>query len=246
MRQSIHICLCCGMDFQKTKYRNGSIPKFCTRICFKEYRLKKRPCFICQICCKEFSVPQTRERKGKVKYCSVKCRIQSTKHQKVISCEVCGKSIIRRPFQERNNWARFCSKTCKGRVMRGQNHSQWIDGRSSISVFFRGNDWQNIADKIRKKALYCCEVCGKSQQENGASLDVNHIEPWHNFTSTKEANRVSNLQAVCKSCHRKVESRMNKQLLLPFFLHVRKTKPLLSECVNAPSLLSAVRRGGQS
>lgn len=120
IRQSSYICLFCGIVFKRTKHGNENIPKFCTSLCFHDYRHANRPHFICLICNKEFSTPPVR--RGTAKYCSDVCRIQGMQYHDIISCEVCGTSIVRRQFQAKKTGVvsvarNILGKLCEERII---------------------------------------------------------------------------------------------------------------------------------
>ncbi len=50
----------------------------------------------------------------------------------------------------------------------------------------------------------------------GISLNVHHIEPFHNFKNSREANKLSNLITLCRPCHSKAEALVpSVQMTLP-------------------------------
>lgn len=98
----------------------------------------------------------------------------------------------------------------------GKNSPLWKGIDSILAAAYRGEGWLLLTERIRKRAKYCCKRCGISESELGRKLDVHHIEPWFNFTDSRQANKIANLQALCQSCHRLVEKRTNVQLCLPY------------------------------
>jgi hypothetical protein len=115
----------------------------------------------------------------------------------------------------------------------GKNHPNWLGGRTFFRrSSYRGPGWKSLAEKVRKRQGYCCKRCGISQFEKGQALDVNHIEPWFNFTETRKANRLSNLEALCRSCHQIIEQKVNRQLCF-FFLPGPKGQPAGDQCYQA-------------
>jgi 5-methylcytosine-specific restriction endonuclease McrA len=63
-----------------------------------------------------------------------------------------------------------------------------------------GRDWPQIRAAILDRDRHRCVACGKA-----GKLDVHHIRPLREFASHVDANHPSNLQAVCKGCHRKLD-----------------------------------------
>lgn len=145
---------------------------------------------------------------------------------------------IRRPEGLRliaHNSGKVCSTACqigwirenpvrKARIsaaMSGAKHPLWQGGKAQLAnASKRGPGWL----KIRLQALDrdgSCVDCGmtrdQSQEVYGRDLDVDHVVPFHNFGSHREANRLSNLACRCRSCHRIAEAkRRGVQMLLPF------------------------------
>jgi hypothetical protein len=103
----------------------------------------------------------------------------------------------------------------------GSNHPNWQGGKSQVnSISHRGPNWQKQRKAALKKCGYKCIDCGMSEAESidkyGCSLDVDHVVPFHNFGNYKDANKVSNLECRCKSCHRKEEAKRGMvQMVLP-------------------------------
>jgi hypothetical protein len=132
--------------------------------------------------------------------------------------------------------AKTCSKECNlawisnneerkkkiGDAFRGPNHPNWQGGKSSLNnVSKRGASWEKIRKKALKRDRHKCVDCGISNdqciEKFGRGLDVDHVVPFHNFSKFKEANRLSNLQCRCSSCHKRAEAkRKNVQMVLPF------------------------------
>ena len=59
--------------------------------------------------------------------------------------------------------------------------------------------WMRLARKIRKRDNYTCNVCDKKP-----SYDVHHIVPYNHSKDDSETNLIT----LCRSCHRKVESKL--------------------------------------
>lgn len=93
----------------------------------------------------------------------------------------------------------------------GENNPNWIDGwsieqfeeRYGISI----DEWNKIAERIRKRDKWTCQLCGKDH-----SIDVHHIIPRSCFPNGDADNSDDNLITVCYSCHASVESKTRKLL----------------------------------
>ncbi len=74
-------------------------------------------------------------------------------------------------------------------------------------------DWEERAERIRARDGYRCRNCGKTQQENGRKLTVDHILPRRWFTDPSGADDPDNLMSRCGSCHGKKTARAERKLL---------------------------------
>jgi DEAD/DEAH box helicase domain-containing protein len=67
-----------------------------------------------------------------------------------------------------------------------------------------GPGWPALRVAVRLRDEYHCQVCGLP--ENGRQHDVHHKQPFRQFTSLAEANRMNNLVTLCPACHRLAEA----------------------------------------
>jgi 5-methylcytosine-specific restriction endonuclease McrA len=134
------------------------------------------------------------------------------------------------------NGNRTCSRVCHLEWIRrnperkakisaaftGHRHPNWQGGKARLnSISRRGTGWQKQRRAALARDRFQCADCGVSEAEcrerYGRGLDVDHIEPFHNFRNSQEANRLRNLVSRCASCHRKAEAkRTGVQMALPF------------------------------
>ena len=70
--------------------------------------------------------------------------------------------------------------------------------------------WKAQSDAARKRDSHTCQHCGITRQEYGRTLDVHHIRRFHDFASAAEANVLSNLITLCRSCHRLADCALRK------------------------------------
>lgn len=69
-------------------------------------------------------------------------------------------------------------------------------------------DWQEIADRIKKKFNYCCERCKRPHNpKKGYTLTVHHLDL--NPTNNKDWN----LAALCQRCHLTIQARVKMDQL---------------------------------
>ena len=219
-------CERCGVVF------SGGAGRFCSRGCYDLHREEHRPS--CKLCGRRVAL------ESRI-YCSMECR-KKDKKAPPIHCRQCGVWFtgLKSPRRSRAGnitWTTdrqktVCSAECKSEffktnqarkekisaAFKGERHPNWMGGRSRTnSVNKRGPTWRVQRKKALKRDNYRCVTCGKTEEENGRSLDVDHIEPFHNFTTSKEANKLSNLRSLCKACHGELDNKWNpgNQMALP-------------------------------
>lgn len=89
------------------------------------------------------------------------------------------------------------------------DHPNWQGGGKRRG--YRGSGWQRIAESVRVMAGRKCEHCGLDESDNGRRLDVNHIVPFHQSKNKSQANKTSNLEALCRSCHMLADAKWRKE-----------------------------------
>jgi DEAD/DEAH box helicase domain-containing protein len=67
-----------------------------------------------------------------------------------------------------------------------------------------GPNWQKQRELARARDMFRCQVCG--EPEGLFEHHVHHKTPFRMFDTTEQANQLTNLITLCKSCHRKVET----------------------------------------
>lgn len=167
------------------------------------------------------------------KYCRQQCYYDARKPAP-LNCKNCGclfsalKSLVR-PCGTRKLVAYGGAGTCSGAchiewiknnperkrkislAFSGSLHPNWQGGKSLLnSVSNRGPNWtaQRAAAIRRDRSCVDCEMTNEQcLQVYGRGLDVDHVTPFHNFTDYRRANRLSNLQSRCASCHRIAEAK---------------------------------------
>lgn len=93
----------------------------------------------------------------------------------------------------------FCSNTCSSRWHSGPNHHQWIDGRSAR--LDRGPLWKKNRLIVLERDGYRCRRCGRSAEESGNWLVVDHFVPLRVALDPDESHDPSNLLTLCLTCH---------------------------------------------
>lgn len=208
-------CHHCGNECDKSEARDrsGKICErsFCNRTCYLGFHSRKLP-WKCPHCGKEKQVsPYYAEHK---KFCSSKCYALS--HDvPARNCKNCNKPFVptiqRGHLTIRTNSRTLCSKECalawisnneerKRKIsiaMTGKNHPLWQGGKSLInSTSNRGPNWKiQSAKALKRDGFKCCD-CKRT-----SGLVVHHKIPFHNFDSHIPANKLPNLETLCRSCH---------------------------------------------
>ena len=227
--QIIRYCANCGKatDRKPTKNRAGNLCEFvyCDRNCYDSHRraLWQSKAEPCQHCGKLYETSD--DAYSKKKYCSHQCRVEDKK-PKPINCIQCGvifsaikfmKKKDGSPRYARVNDQKTCTRECLaeffktdesrkvkiGAAFTADKHPNWRGGTHRGDG--RGAGWHKIAEKCRELHKRTCKRCGKTEQENGRRLDVNHIIPFHQHKNKTQANKQSNLEALCRSCHTKTD-----------------------------------------
>ena len=234
-KSTIQQCRHCSKDILV----NSDWPnrKFCDRGCYDNFRsnIIKDRAENCRYC----NNPIISHSKKKRAYCSEECRNLEAIKLSLKSCIMCGVEFsaikwLRRGDNFgliRDKTKKCCSRECLSEFMKtneerkektkhvGPSHPNWKGG--STRGGSRGHGWAKIAEKCRELHGRKCKRCGKSEAENGRRLDVNHIIPFHQHRNKTAANKQSNLEPLCKSCHVKTDWQYKKenptQIILDIF-----------------------------
>lgn len=156
-------------------------------------------------------------------YCSYACARANRKRPKMlkVKCVNCKKEFQRTTAAVARVKATFCSSACSHAYLREERHHNYRGGHDPN----RGPKWIRLAETIRNRDGYKCGRCGRSQDENGEKLSVDHIRPWRSFTDKTEANATTNLISLCRPCHAvktsRVENKMRRGDMLDFAAYQR-------------------------
>ena len=236
-----HKCAHCDSDVlgkSKNRKRNGEAADhiFCNRQCYDAFRSESRnkpkgECLNCGV-----AITNKTTRNLNPKYCSNTCRLEhkKSKDRHCISCGVWFSSLKWNTSAGRlvaDNTRKTCSKECYiasiknnedrrekiSKAFSGSNHPNWQGGSSYLdNSGFRGANWKMIRIKVLKRDNYKCVSCGISSDDHikkyGCELNINHIIPFHQFGGMTElANKLRNLESLCKSCHTKADWKYRKE-----------------------------------
>jgi len=103
----------------------------------------------------------------------------------------------------------YCSRQCQNRWrsenLVGEKHWGWKGG----GELYYGENWEETRSDVLDRDDRQCQSCGLSDQQHrersGESLHIHHVQPLRSFEGTKRANRLDNLVALCRVCHRRWE-----------------------------------------
>lgn len=234
-KNTIHQCEHCSKEIEvNSEWPNR---RYCNRACYDSFRRRQieKRANECKACKKPIIAHSTKSRA----YCSMECRSQHAISLCLKECKVCSVKFSAIKWLKRGGGfglvrdkeKKCCSRECLSIFMRaneerkektkhvGSNHPNWKGGSHKGGK--RGADWLKIAQRCRELHGRVCKHCGKTELENGRKLDVNHIIPFHQHRNKTAANKQSNLEALCKSCHTAADWKYRKenptQVLLDIF-----------------------------
>lgn len=245
----IHKCTNCGntvVGVSKNKKRDGSQCDyiFCNRDCYDIYRSKIKAEIkgVCLNCNTEITKTMTSNRNPK--YCGNICKLEhkKSKDRHCVSCGVWFSSLKWNSSAGRlvaDNNRKTCSYQCQiqhiktnqgrkekiSKAFSGANHPNWQGGSSYLdNRGFRGSNWKLIRSKVIERDNFKCLHCGMGQDEHkkkyGCDFNVNHKIPFYQFGGKTElANRLNNLETLCKSCHTKADWKYRKENQIQQILH---------------------------
>jgi 5-methylcytosine-specific restriction endonuclease McrA len=106
-----------------------------------------------------------------------------------------------KPFSEERR--RQISESRIG-VRSGDKSHLWRGGTAKVS--WRGPGWTIARRDARERDGNTCQLCGAVENiGRWKNMDVHHIQSFYAFASPKDANVLSNLICLCRTCHKRVE-----------------------------------------
>jgi len=202
-------CEVCGknISFIPSKPR-----RFCSKKCngIGVRKVKRVPdswvAKTCPTCKKKFEYQPSQH---KQKFCSHDCyalSISGKRHKEPLikTCLDCGAEFSVVPSRRRR---RYCD-SCDGRVSKLNFVHNGFKSLDCVQQKM-GRNWEEQSEAARKRDGYRCAICNCKKKLFGRKLDVHHIKPRRKFLSIlsieNDANNLSNLITLCRSCHGKVE-----------------------------------------
>lgn len=232
-------CAGCGVDVigvSRGKKRNGEPADkvFCGRDCYNTHRAKERSKSRGK--CKRCGIEITREMTANQNpvYCGRDCRV-ADKRVPPTRCLACGcwfTPMKTHPGRKitGNSAGKTCSDDCYRRwitinedrkkkisaAFSADKHPNWQGGGDIKYRGRRGAGWAAQREKAIQRDGFKCVRCGMSRQEHyeahGCDLNVNHKRPFWQFNGdNQKANRLSNLESLCKKCHTEVDWQYRKE-----------------------------------
>lgn len=216
------ICQACGGSYRS---RHGASSRFCSRACYLVEHTA-RVTWACKGCGIVLSAPKAWVGKRKRMYCSYTCKVADSRPP-ASTCRQCGVLFTAIQFRKAGNRHYIigrrnttCSDACLraffqtdssrkakiGAANRGSQSQWWKGGVTALNQHaHRGTGWLAVAEQVRERDGRRCRHCGMEEKDNGRKLDVHHVQPFHNFSTAREANRLANLISLCRKCHRTAE-----------------------------------------
>lgn len=177
----------------------------------------------CEWCGKTFQRHKSKTKDSANIFCSDKCEGKRRTHKwssnqqpnwsggkDEYHCQNCNKTVLKYEQNVKDSNNIFCSYECHGQwISENKNGKDHWHYRGSEPVQY-GQKWQRIRVEAIQRDNEQCQDCGLTRDEHynkyDRDLEVHHLTPIRTFDDTEQANQLSNLITVCKSCHIKREA----------------------------------------
>lgn len=192
------ICKFCQTPFKGRRER-----RYCSRACAYADRVRPRITKTCALpgCDKTFeTLTFPCKPEGQI-FCSKECRMKFLHledHPRVeLICKGCHRKFT---VSYKLRRRKYCSRECLVATVRNPN-------RHHDRIPYYGANWYHQREAARKRDDYTCQACGKAPRDL-SEIQCHHIVHFDIFgiERYKEANRLSNLITLCRSCHRHVHN----------------------------------------
>ena len=117
-------------------------------------------------------------------------------------CKSCGATFSIPLWREKQGRGTFCSRECKDRYLTtlvGIKSIRWNGGTYDR----RGIGWKVVREWALIRAQGKCEKCGEKLRYH--AYGVHHRKPYRLCKDDAEANMMSNVIVLCRSCHSKAD-----------------------------------------
>jgi len=211
LTQNTWVCSWCDDDFNRPESQITNTEKpFCSKKChgkwISEYE-HTRVSVNCEYCGDEFQRKKSQLEPRNNYFCSHECHgdWKLEKDSITVNCDCCGSEVVKHEYYAERCENHFCSTDCQGQWysenVRGEEHPLWQEEVADVY----GPTWYSQRRNAIERDDEQCQDCGLTRDEHydkyGRDLEVHHITPIRTFTDTEEANQLSNLITLCKSCH---------------------------------------------
>lgn len=158
----------------------------------------------CEECGREYKVPSCEVEDSQ--FCSRSCVNKDWMVEaKNRECDECGTSFKRKSCNIKGDHV-FCSDSCYRSWISdrydGEGNPMYIHGNHTHSY---GENWPEQRRKAITRDEYTCQSCGMTRDEHyektGRDLEIHHKIPISKFDEAEDANYLSNLITLCRSCH---------------------------------------------
>lgn len=188
------ICETCGKVFEVQPYRVKKA-RFCSIECLNEWRKGRH-----------FS-PETEFKKNDPRLIGNKSRVGYDPWNKGKRLPPWLKNVIRISVIESMKDVPY-EKLAYWKGKKNPRHGEWVsehmwgenapNWKGGLSFEPYGPEFNNgLKEEIRERDNHLCQLCGKTQEENGRRLDVHHID------YDKKNCDLSNLISLCWGCNTK-------------------------------------------
>jgi len=226
-------CDWCGDTKRKRPSQVNEEHNFCGRDCwadwYSEYK-RNKVAYECDYCGNEFQIHPFRLEQADMHFCPgsdkySKCYSNWVSENRVgenspqwdgggvtVSCSWCGDEKQVGEWRLARTERFFCTdKECsnkwKSENRSGEDNPQYDPHKTNQY----GPNWDEQAEKCRKRDDHRCQSCGKHQRDNYRALIAHHITPRKRFIGDdgiydyEEGNKLGNLVSLCDSCHQQWE-----------------------------------------
>jgi hypothetical protein len=144
------------------------------------------------------------------RFCCMECKREAWADDPLkLQCPVCGERFERESYKVKGDVA-TCSKECfrayLSQIRMGEDNPAYKGG----PIGSYGGAWGRFRRAALERANYCCELCGKTNEQcrtdHGCSLHGHHITPVRTFDDPSKAHETSEVMMLCIPCHNEADN----------------------------------------
>lgn len=144
-------------------------------------------------------------------YCSVECRINSTKKRYKYNCKVCGIEV-EAPISRVNNNRECCSFSCRSILLQAKNHNMDVSEYKEIRIWLieelrtkrKDSKYRNWRKECLKRDNNKCSECSEE------AVCVHHIKQVKDYPEL--ILEISNWKSLCQKCHDNIHYKQKKNV----------------------------------